>query len=219
MFASNPLISQKTKLLGQLLNAALFTIMVVGCRPQDASHPCEPISCLNGGTCVNGVCDCPDGFEGELCELIKTPDAAWISGIEVNGYPTFRGQEPWDGTAPQPDCWPDLAVGIDWPWGLLTQSQAKLNAEGNPLFWGEPDFPYLDNHFHAHDTVRIFLVELDGLDSTEVIGPPELLFEAFITLDQIVLLDEANPFPTAMTLASDTSELILRCAMQYEFDH
>ena len=35
------------------------------------SHTCENVSCVNGGSCSNGVCTCPNGYEGTYC------DTAW----------------------------------------------------------------------------------------------------------------------------------------------
>lgn len=31
--------------------------------------PCKDIECLNDGNCVEGTCVCPDGFQGEFCEI------------------------------------------------------------------------------------------------------------------------------------------------------
>ena len=31
-------------------------------------RPCENVICLNGGTCQDGYCYCPQGFEGVKCE-------------------------------------------------------------------------------------------------------------------------------------------------------
>lgn len=39
-------------------------LFLSGCR-QD---PCETVECQNGGACVEGICNCPEGFEGSLCE-------------------------------------------------------------------------------------------------------------------------------------------------------
>ena len=33
------------------------------------TDPCANIKCLNGGTCVNGICQCPTGFTGDSCQL------------------------------------------------------------------------------------------------------------------------------------------------------
>ncbi|MEM6265680.1 MAG: hypothetical protein AAGI38_24470 [Bacteroidota bacterium] len=30
---------------------------------------CEDVDCLNGGTCVEGSCECPEDFVGEQCEF------------------------------------------------------------------------------------------------------------------------------------------------------
>lgn len=30
-------------------------------------HPCDNVICLNGGTCTDGLCYCPQGFEGAQC--------------------------------------------------------------------------------------------------------------------------------------------------------
>ena len=32
---------------------------------------CKGIKCKNGGTCVEGVCQCPDGFSGKSCETLS----------------------------------------------------------------------------------------------------------------------------------------------------
>lgn len=33
-----------------------------------SSDVCEKISCKNNGVCVDGICACPYGYEGEFCE-------------------------------------------------------------------------------------------------------------------------------------------------------
>ena len=31
-------------------------------------RPCDNVICLNGGTCNDGLCNCPQGFEGNQCQ-------------------------------------------------------------------------------------------------------------------------------------------------------
>lgn len=41
-------------------------MLMLACKPD----PCEAINCQNGGTCnEDGRCDCPEGFEGQQCEI------------------------------------------------------------------------------------------------------------------------------------------------------
>lgn len=47
-----------------LLVVALSSTVLTSCKEDD---PCEGVSCLNGGTCANGTCDCDAGFEGSDC--------------------------------------------------------------------------------------------------------------------------------------------------------
>lgn len=35
--------------------------------------PCEHAVCLNGGNCIEGVCECPSGYAGEHCETLLDP--------------------------------------------------------------------------------------------------------------------------------------------------
>jgi len=55
---------------------ALFTVPLVAllllfsaCQKE----PCEAINCTNGGTCSNGLCQCPEGYAGVTCELKLNP--------------------------------------------------------------------------------------------------------------------------------------------------
>ncbi|MEM9548403.1 MAG: hypothetical protein AAGA77_20635 [Bacteroidota bacterium] len=44
--------------------SVLITLLMHSC----ADDPCKDINCLNGGLCIEGSCDCPEGFVGAFCE-------------------------------------------------------------------------------------------------------------------------------------------------------
>ena len=52
------------KLLLQLLFTLFTSILFFAC-----DDPCEDVICENGGTCIEGICDCPDQFIGSQCEI------------------------------------------------------------------------------------------------------------------------------------------------------
>ncbi len=57
-----------TLLTGILFTAVISAIFYTSCT-QDA---CNNVNCLNGGSCGNGVCRCPSGYEGPQCQTLST---------------------------------------------------------------------------------------------------------------------------------------------------
>ena len=62
--------NQKIKLVLAFCIFDIFIIVMDGCKTEDK---CASVTCQNGGTCNNGVCSCPTGYEGALCQT-KTVD-------------------------------------------------------------------------------------------------------------------------------------------------
>ncbi|MCS6789717.1 MAG: calcium-binding EGF-like domain-containing protein [Bacteroidia bacterium] len=54
------------------LSLFLVAVGLSGCE----KGSCEGVVCMNGGTCRNGRCRCPVGFEGSRCEIKLTDQ--WI---------------------------------------------------------------------------------------------------------------------------------------------
>lgn len=54
----------------QVLAKSTFTVLALGTALMFSSckDECKDVVCQNGGTCTEGICDCPSGYEGTLCE-------------------------------------------------------------------------------------------------------------------------------------------------------
>ncbi|MCB0696041.1 MAG: calcium-binding EGF-like domain-containing protein [Chitinophagaceae bacterium] len=60
---------QRNIIIAAMITISSFSIaLYTGCTKTDS---CDNISCKNGGTCVNGACNCPTGYTGTLCETKK----------------------------------------------------------------------------------------------------------------------------------------------------
>ena len=203
----------------KLFVALLLVNVFLGCTHEAFNNPCDDLECQNNAPCINGTCLCEEGFSGETCNDLLMPEALWIESISLSGYPVFRQGDPWDGQVGAPACWPDITIAIRWPWNVYTSAFQKINAAGNPLYWGEVAFPHLDNHIHEGDSLEIAVLEMDGSDSTTVINQPEVLFEQRLLWSEIAAADSSNNWPTSLTLVSDTSDLKMTLALIYSFDH
>lgn len=68
-----------------LLTIALFTVSF----SSSCGDKCDDVTCLNNGVCDEGVCDCPAGFEGDLCQ---TMTSSRITG-NYNVFTACEGDE------------------------------------------------------------------------------------------------------------------------------
>lgn len=87
-------------LTASLLTAIISTTVLTSCE----RNSCDGITCYNGGSCGNGLCNCLTGYEGVQCEYEKRSRYIGVYGgfLECNNgaqtidtvriYPANRGK-------------------------------------------------------------------------------------------------------------------------------
>lgn len=200
----------------QLLISAC--LLFAFCTREAPPSPCETVDCGNHGRCLHGGCVCDDGFSGETCETVDAPSEMLIERILVREYPIYRENTGWDSSLIAPYFLPDLQVQLVFPWGDAHDSWCYSNAPGSPLTWTIETFPSLHHHIHFGDSLELVVMELDGVDSLEVVAPPEMLTHFEISTAEIVLVDSADWWPAQTLLSSDTSSIEVIINWKYGWD-
>ena len=58
------------KWINSYINIISFCCLILlACHP---NRKCQEIECQNGGSCWEGICQCPKGFTGQFCEEIDS---------------------------------------------------------------------------------------------------------------------------------------------------
>ena len=113
--------------LGLFIILGALGALVLSCE----RGSCENITCLNGGTCRNGRCQCPVGFEGARCETKWTD--RWIGTYTVDDRCRQVGLIPqYEGRVSPSTIYPDV-VYLE-PFGDLTcEGGQAVKVEGRLL--------------------------------------------------------------------------------------
>ncbi|MGB1318877.1 MAG: DUF5074 domain-containing protein, partial [Flavobacteriales bacterium] len=67
----------------QLMLAATTIVVMNACNQPES---CDDVICQNNGICVEGTCECPDGFSGPNCEI-----STFENGVFVLNEGNFNG--------------------------------------------------------------------------------------------------------------------------------
>lgn len=175
--------------------ALLSILLFFSCQKDD---PCENITCLNGGACANGLCNCEEGYTGSDCSQEKTPSSITITAVIVRQWPA---------TAPGGGGW-DLLDGPDLTFSIQKDganvyvsdvffedaSQGQAYRFETNIVLSAPDKPYL-----------FLLMDYDDFDADDLIS--QLAFIPYI---------EGENFPP--TGSAESPNLAFDLEMEYEFN-
>ncbi|HEY9177459.1 MAG TPA: calcium-binding EGF-like domain-containing protein [Flavipsychrobacter sp.] len=79
----------KSIILSAMGVAAVFTTVTVTSCNDD---PCKSIVCAYGGTCADGDCICPSGYEGTHCEIVTREKFKGVWTVFEDGTSTNPAQ-------------------------------------------------------------------------------------------------------------------------------
>jgi hypothetical protein len=76
----------KSLLITTLSFFGIVTMLLVSSCEKD---PCTELSCRNGGTCSDGYCQCPTGYEGAECDITSASRfvGKYAGSLRCNNFP------------------------------------------------------------------------------------------------------------------------------------
>jgi hypothetical protein len=179
----------KNIILTSLAVFALFSAaLLTGCN----DDPCKIISCANSGTCVDGTCKCPLGYEGIHCETIMRDKfikdggiwnvnedgtlspitqyaASMEAGDKVNQVKIYNVQNniPFNKTPVIGTVKNDT---ITIPLQTITSVDGTAKIEGWGFIKGTNP---LDQHYYQHATVKFYYVITNSIGQVNKYGYPD----------------------------------------------
>jgi hypothetical protein len=79
----------------RLASAIILLFSVIGFL-SCIKDPCESNFCNHGGVCMDGSCDCPDGYAGSHCVDQVQPLKMSVTAITMTRFPSTNEGTPWD---------------------------------------------------------------------------------------------------------------------------
>ncbi len=177
-------------------------IAVISCKKTPVVDPCAAITCLNGGTCNDGSCQCPQGFIGESCSAQKTPSAILIKSITVTKFPSRRADGTfWDVLSGAPDIYPNLKIGSSILYSPY--NAAKTDVVAGQAYKFTPQAPIRLTDMGSTYTISVY--DADTITDEWMGGIDYKVYTAY------------NKFPTSIEVSCPTCSTGFTLEVSYEF--
>ena len=136
---------------------------------QACQNPCEFTLCDNGGQCVNGSCECPDGYSGTTCGQEDVPAQVLLKSITISDFPSTKSRNlDWDNNN-GPDLYFVLNKGEEMLYkeeSIIENAGASINYQFEALNLG------LDS---PEATYELILFDADEGAEDDMIGRLEFI--------------------------------------------
>jgi hypothetical protein len=145
---------------------------------------CEYITCLNGGSCANGECNCPEGYTGSDCSQQVTPTKIRIKQVDVTSFPATNDKgSGWDLTSAA-----DIYIKIYKDDTELYNSSTYIKDAISSYKYEFELSPNVDL-LNPNDQYTIILYDYDSTSGDDYMGG--IIFKPY---------SNTNSFPTTMNL-------------------
>ena len=177
----------------------LFSILLfTDCAKEE--DPCADITCQNGGTCINGTCDCPDMYEGPDCSDQKSPQLIKVTKITVTDFPPLDNGASWDAFDG-----PDMYVEFTYNGQVVHTTGYYEDADSQ-----------IDYEYTPTTNLHLFVPEdqynIDIYDYDDGITAPDWMGGYTFTP-----YSDNNGFPTKITLEEAGANTSFELEIEYQF--
>ena len=156
---------------------------------------CENTMCENGGICVDGSCDCPDGYTGKYCHERMTPNTIRITDMAVTRFPGLKEGTSWD-ALDGPDIYYQMYDGSR----LIAQPDLLFeNADAMQEYYFYFAFIDMEN---VTSTYTIRLLDFDGINTKDdFMGEIKFVpFDPTKGTPETIVIDDGGPIAFVMNV-------------------
>jgi hypothetical protein len=218
-FMSNKL-TMKSK-FNHFLLLVLFSIAWSGCSKDkedtstNQSGVCDGITCLNGGECVNGNCDCPEGYTGSDCGQLDLDVSITVHSITISGYPTTDNGYAWDDPLIGSSTPPDVQWRFVRPDDTVISGGLFNDATAPSLYYSNTSLPFTIPMPDIDETNTIVIYDVDDLDASDT-GSSDDFMGGWDFTPETFIDDALNPFPSTIVLGSG-NDIIFTLDVSYDW--